>query len=583
MKNLIKAIAALSITLFFACSSGNSAGTISEVDIEIALIKGVVEDNFQIPLEGAELFIYHATSLDSVPFDTTYSLQDGSYQFDSINIGSYNITASYYLANTNTESTHKETEEVSLSGGLWGVNLDTITEETVELDTLRLLVPGTISGSVENYDGFGLVLVYIPGTSYMATVDTSGQFSLSGVVPDSGYSVAFEQFGFSPIKIDDISVFSGDTTLLSPVSLTPNQYPRNVISTYDSVNNTVKISWDEMDRSDIEGYIISRRDSSYTAQSPTQLNSTLVISAEFLDSLNDTLFSRSDSITFQYQVQGVTKVFGERTGYSRPVFVNSFIKRDSLDFQSLSVTTPVESEIIAGLSSFDVNWNYTGLIDSVKVFFTIDAGESWNPISGTIKNRGLFNWPGVYNVSSNLCQIRVINSLNSEVVGLSEQFTITKSSTDNILENGDFSEGVAYWEPNIATYAGAYGSFSFEEGVMHATVTKPGTQPWHFTLFQKPLHLQKNYLYEISFRAKADKPRELNVSLEQYYPAKWYATVVDTITTDWVNYKFTVSLNSFSDTIPVTDTKNGDLNIVIGNELGELWLDDIALKIVGIE
>ncbi len=554
----------LMIPFIYSCSPVQTTGTISDVDIEIAMFHGAVVDSSNAAIDGAVVTLYDAGKSDTTAVDTVFSNESGIFSFDSIAKGNYHIVASY---------------EDSLSAGLWNIEVESLSDSVILVDTLHLTNTGTIIGNVENYDGYGLVIVYIPGTSYMATVDSNGDFIMSWVTPNSGYTIAFERFGYAPIQISDISVNVNDTTFLSSVSLTPNEYPRNLSASYDTAKNIVTLNWDEMDRPDIEGYMIYRQDSLYSAMGMDQVNTKIITDITFKDTLDAKLFSRSDSIALKYQIRGVTKIFGDETGKSRPVYVNAHIERDPADSQSLELLRPTNGEILNGLSPYDITWNYTGLIDSVRLYFSVDAGESWNSISGTIKNRGVFHWLSIYNVGSTECQIRVEDVANPSKPYLSDLFEIEKTPTNNLLQNGDFSEGVANWDLNVFTKYGIEGTFDIQDGAIHGEITKLGANDWDMGFVQGALHFQKNYIYEVSFRAKSSVAREFQVSLhklpdENDPSGKYLGGMPDYLTTEWKI--FTIQLTVRFD----KDEKNGGLNFVFATELGEVWFDDISLKVV---
>ncbi len=558
MTNLLNFLLLLLISFFYSCSPVQTSGTISDVDIEIAMFHGIVVDSSDATIDGVVITLYDASESDTSAIDTVVSNISGAYSFDSIVSGSYHIVANY---------------DDTLSASLWNLSVDSIIDSVVLVDTLRLSNTGTIVGSVENYDGYGLVTVYIPGTSYMASVDANGDFIMSWIAPDTSYTIAFERYGYAPIQMMGISVELNDTTFLSPVSLTPNEYPRNLMFKYDTLQNVVTLNWDRMDRPDIDGYMIYRQDSLYSAMGMDQVNTEIIKETEFKDTLDPVLYSRMDSIVFKYQIRGITKVFGDETGKSRPVYVNTHIERDEADSQSLELLTPTNGELLKGLTSYDITWNYTGLIDSVRLYFSVDGGESWNSISGTMKNRGEFHWTSVYNFSSTECQIRVENIAHPSKPYMSDLFEIEKSPTDNLIKNGDFSEGVAHWHLNVFTDHGVEGSFDIEDGTLHGTVIKRGKNDWDMGFVQGPFHFQKNYIYEVNFRAKASKNLRFETSLHVMYTGGYLGGNHGVLTTEWQN--FTVPLTM----IDTVDEKNGGLNFVFSSDVGEVWFDDISMKV----
>lgn len=559
MKKLL--LLAIIVVSVISCST-DTVGTSSDVDVELATLKGAVLTVDESPVEGALISLY--SNNDTIPINSKISSAEGEYTFDSVAIGSYKITASL---------------DDSIYAILQEIEVKEIVEDFIAVDTLWLVQPGTIVGSVLNYDGNGVVWVYIPGTSFIATVDSSGDFIMSGVAPDSNYTVMFDRYGYSSVAISGITVASGDTTYLEPQSMTPNLYPQGLATLYDSINNTILLTWKPMARDDIEGYVVSRKNASLSAVKPMELNTVLITDTLFIDTLHDTLFSKNDTVSLQYQVQGQTVNFGERTGYSLPVIVNAVIQRDSSDYKSIISTTPVEGDILKGLEPFDITWNYTGKIDTVEIFITLDGGQHWNPISGKIENKGLFRWMQVENAQSSTCQLKIVSSENSAVIGMSDLFSIAMTPVSNLLENGDFENGFKGWVPNVHNYdAAVEATMEVDSGVLYVNVDTCD-EMWKVRIYQYPISpIYSTYEYELSFRAKASKPHLLNMNIHSITgDYEHYGEANQVIDTAWADYKFYLS--------PAGDPsgKNTVISFSFGSSAGEFWLDDVRLKIVGVK
>ncbi len=561
MKILNFIILSILITFSFFCGV-DTTGTSSDVDVEVASLKGSVLSVDETPIEGALISLYLED--DTIPLDSDLSSSSGEYLFDSVANGDYKITASF---------------DDSIYGILQDIEVNTYDDTVLELDTLWLVQPGVIVGSLSNYDGNGVVWVYIPGTSFIATVDSVGDFIMSGVAPDSNYTVKFERYGYSSVAVSGITVTSGDTTYLEPQSLTPNMYPQNLSASYDSTNNTVVLTWDKMLRDDIDGYIIGRKYYNLSASLPMDVNNVLINDTIFVDSLHDTLFSKSDTVSLQYQVQGQTKVFGERTGYSLPVIITAVINRDSSDYQSIIPTAPISGDTLIGIESYEITWNYTGKIDTVEVYLTLDGGQYWNPISGKIANNGIFKWPQVENAQSSSCQLKIVNSGDHSVLGISEMFSISMIPVDNIFENGDFENGLKGWVPNVHNYDSAVeASMEVDSGVLNVSVSACD-EAWKVRIYQyleTPLYSM--YEYELKFRAKASSPRLINMSLNTISGTyEHFGEVNASIGTEWAEHRYPFNPNNDA------FGNNVVLAFSFGQALGEVSIDDIVLNIVGVK
>lgn len=106
-----------------------------------------------------------------------------------------------------------------------------------------LTKPGSISGTVallnnpQNVELVG-ISVYVPGTSYDATTDENGLFTLSNI-PAGLYSIRFDKEGLTSSEIADVTVQSGADTALTTVYMSLSTGPSGQIT---SINNTTDIT-----------------------------------------------------------------------------------------------------------------------------------------------------------------------------------------------------------------------------------------------------------------------------------------------------------------------------------------------------
>lgn len=558
MKSLIYIIL---IFLFYACNY--SSGTSSDVDIEVATLSGVVMDSFSCPVVGATVTLHDLNN--SSPIDTITSKENGVYFFNDVTTGRYQITANVFD---------------SISGTLSDITIDTLYDSVITVDTIWLVQPGVVSGTICNYEGGGLVMVYIPGTSFMTTVNDTGFYEMTGVAPGI-YKITFERFGFSSINISDINVTSGDTTRLAPISLTPNLYPQNLKFLYDEERNTVTLSWDTMNRDDISGYIVSRKNAKKTAQRPEVCHDDIIIDTSFTDILKDELFSQSanDTIKLLYHVEGVIKTNQGLTGNSVPVIVTAVIHRDEADSQKIDIQLPSSNEVLLGLYPYEIQWEYTGKIKSVDIYFTVDGGASWNPICNKIGNVGSYVWKQVENVDSEKCQIKVVNSERETTLSLSSPFSILQTPIDNFITNGDFSDGLSDWVVDIQFYEDSVSAtMAVEDGILHAVIdTVPENKNWTVGVYQNPkTSIYSKYKYEVSFKAKATQDWNFIFYFANITNYEYNGHYSVTVTNEWKEYRFLLA--------PLKDPKMDDLGLkfCMGDKTGEFWLDDVTIKHAGL-
>lgn len=546
------------VFLFFCSNSDKVSGSISDVDLEIASLYGYVVNNDGEFVSSTEIILFLPDTILSkegkfgTPIDTFYTDDAGKYQFDSLSFGTYSILANY---------------EDSLFAENLFIQHDTLT--FVGIDTLR--EPGAIKGSVvlDNGNNMG-VLIYVPGTSHIAVSDSIGNFTLSDIPADSSYTIIFQYYGYAIVQLSKIKVTSGDTTSLSPVILSKNEYPIGVKGVLDTITNTVTISWNKMISNDISGYIVYRKDSSQTALFPEQLNLvSLITDTIFKDTLDDEHFSQSDTITFQYQVKAKNSK-EDLSPFSEKVFVKAISIRDSSTLKTLSISYPEENNTLIGSENVILLWKYSGLIDSVKLSFTPNNGASWFSISNNILNKGSFLW-SVPNIQSSLCKYKIQALSDTLLYDESELFTINASEDNNLLKNGDFSSGMAYWKLNY--FSGAKGSINIENGTCFLEVDSGGTLPWHVSLAQQAIPLMQGYIYKFSFDAKAESERTIKAGLAMGHdPWTTYSELAFNLTTEMKHYSGELIMSS-------DDDYRSDFIFAIGGDTSSVVVDNLFLEI----
>ncbi len=559
MKKLKIILYLLLLGLLISCSSpaDTTAGTSSDVDIEVAMLLGRVVDTSTVPIQGVEVRLFDSSKSDTIAVDTVYSDETGEYVFAEVKRGRYHILAQY-----------NDTTKASLNH----LDFHRFEDTVINLDLLELSITGSIGGRISNHKKSQLVHVYIPGTSHMGSVGDDGKYVLSGIPPDSGYTVAIERPGYMRITIEDVIVIASDTTILNSVSLTPNDVPRNLKMDFDSTINVVTVTWEHMPKEEIVGYYISRKDSLEMGILPSALHEFTYTDTLYVDTLHDVLFSLSDSITFKYQVQGVKQAGENRTELSDAVYIKAGAKNSSAVKAGIELLPLDSSTQLIGLEPQTIRWTYTGDVDSVKVYWSLNGSPSWNPLSGTILNEGEFTWEYVYNQTVENCQFRVVSANNPKVVGLSNFFNITAVSTDNIIKNGDFTEKFAHWV--LTQESTTDGNFDFNTGAMIVDVLQTGEKPWQFSVYQRDLALQRNNIYKISFRAKADVVKPLVVSLREFNKDPFQEKTFQ-LSEQWETYTGQLTMTGLE------DIKDGILQFMMGDQLGKIWIDDVTLAVVG--
>lgn len=122
------------------------------------------------------------------------------------------------------------------------------------------------------------------------------------------------------------------------------------------------------------------------------------------DSLKNTglynWFPVPNTVSSQCLVQ-VSSLDGVSSGRSAKIF--SIVKNSN---KSLRITSPIGGETWQAGTSAQVTW-YSSGIDSVKIDYTIDNGQSWTVITNSMKNTGIYYWQPIPNTPTTLAKVRI--------------------------------------------------------------------------------------------------------------------------------------------------------------------------------
>lgn len=97
----------------------------------------------------------------------------------------------------------------------------------------------------------------------------------------------------------------------------------------------------------------------------------------------------------------------------------------------IAITSPSSGQTLSSNTVHQINWNVASGIESVRIYFSKDNGNSWNTIVGSTPNDGSFDWI-VPNSSSSSCIIRIKElskntSVRSSTFKISSSTALTKS------------------------------------------------------------------------------------------------------------------------------------------------------------
>jgi len=142
---------------------------------------------------------------------------------------------------------------------------------------------------------------------------------------------------------------------------------------------------------------------------------------------------------------------------------------------------------------------------------------------------------------------------------------------DNMILNGDFSDGDNFWE--LDTSGNAYASGSVDNGIYHLTIDTSGTSELNVQLLQAEISLVQGKKYILEFDAYADIRRAMEVNLEKAIsPFDNYSRI------GFILIEETMKHYNFE--FEMTDPSDFEAKLVFncGREDADLHFDNISLK-----
>lgn len=491
-KQCLIAIFCIIYAIIISCNS-NYSGTISEVEFEVT---GTLVKSDGNPAQ-TNVYLINAgkdnSFTDTLLMAMTDTL-DGSYRFSKVSdtVHSFRIFSqqdSFFIA------------------------MDTIRGEDtlidMGIDTLTL--PGAIIGTISTEDGSSPlgIQVFIPALSgALCYADTNGYYEITNLPSNRFYTVYYKEYGYAIATVSDIFIDENDTVTIPMVTLKKNNSPKKPNLSYDTLNNIVLISWEQMSDSIPDGYIIFRKDSTLTAKYPTQLNENyLITDLPFLyaDTLNYSLFSEKDTITFEYKIKGV---FGDdHTPFSDAATVTAVISTKGGVFTKLQVDSSVsELQVRDSISLF---WESRGSIDSISLFISIDSMNTWTNLANNIPNNGSFSFL-VPATETEHCFFKIEDAdVNHDSQPFfSKQYSIINLNPNSLIKNGSFDLGNTYWNGVTVTDSGANAIFTFNNNCK-ISISEISNIESDIRLSQTEISLIKNSNYTLSFKASVNEDKNI--------------------------------------------------------------------------
>lgn len=146
---------------------------------------------------------------------------------------------------------------------------------------------------------------------------------------------------------------------------------------------------------------------------------------------------------------------------------------------------------------------------------------------------------------------------------------ITQTHGAELLSNGNFSSGSAYW--HLDQFSGASATLmslptSGPDGsnALRITVTNAGTQSWHVQFLQTGLAITTGQTYLLSFFAKTEDSLEPSVAIQQHYDPWGNVSPLykPALTNEWQLFTYEFTADSNDDNLRLNF---GDLGLTTGS------------------
>ncbi len=150
------------------------------------------------------------------------------------------------------------------------------------------------------------------------------------------------------------------------------------------------------------------------------------------------------------------------------------------------------------------------------------------------------------------------------------------------IDNGDFSNGTTDWSSWWGDQWSGYGegTVTAETGELKVAISKVGGASYAPQVFQKGLLFENGASYTVTFEARADEPRKMNLNIgKELTVDPWFIGYMPTktidLTTEMTRYSFTLDMKepTFDDGKIVFELGN----ILDGNAVTNVYLDNVSI------
>ena len=143
--------------------------------------------------------------------------------------------------------------------------------------------------------------------------------------------------------------------------------------------------------------------------------------------------------------------------------------------------------------------------------------------------------------------------------------------TNGYFSNGDFSDDLSNWV-NSKYWGVSICDFTVVNGEMFVEITDGGTDDWNVQLKQGGLAIETDIEYTISFDARAEATRDVDVSVgEEGGNYADYGVNTFSLSTEMTHYEFTFVMNENTDL-------DARLQFNMGEDTNDVYIDNVNLE-----
>jgi len=94
--------------------------------------------------------------------------------------------------------------------------------------------------------------------------------------------------------------------------------------------------------------------------------------------------------------------------------------------QNITVTSLSNSDTMLAGRKYYITWRNTGSFTTCDIFYSTDLGSQWRSIASGVSNTGYYEWTIPDIAVSDMALIKISNSSQSTIYGISDTFVISK-------------------------------------------------------------------------------------------------------------------------------------------------------------